>query len=991
MVVVECDVEKLTRILQSCMISMVMLIQSKPLVARDLSPILPLPPGGSEVPFIAETLRDPEVEAQRLTDDLYAQRAFEEANALVSELNTAQGNRRLDILQDLYKIEAKKAAFFEDILASRVSVQGTYGNVQSELMKARRAVQRYASEFVRGSKDRRAQARAVYHTQASQYLIGESISENSLQKIQPQLNKALEARARFLVALAQGGRNQKELQALSQSLGTYGRISVPLLLAKREGPNLRTRILQAGRQTRGMARNDREKVLAYGINLWLAKEGRRAQWSQAPIDLNAHKDLSLARAVSERVVLQNSNRRNYSGAIRYYRGLLDNMKGQAQLVAITNRILDLEAAQAQAQKSFVSYEKTLIRFHEFYQNSSILGSGQETLVSEVQDQVKARHRRLVSQQLALGKSARISRVQRSDAIRMGNTFLEGFASDAEKVGLKADIARLYVLNEQHAKAVSYYMELKGQTQGQQSQQFLTLAMQSQRVLAEWPERAPWQGVIKEKGAERQALLKMYEERVASTKSWDDLAHVGLLNIQLGQGTRAFEIWTDGLEKNPQGPQAQLASGMMLSSYRSGRQWQKLEDLSRLNIKARMVPVFQGQRLDAVALLGDALFEGGKEHFVGSRFGNASQKLAEFVRAYRSDRRRPEGLFVLGKSYHMDQKHPQSVETLYALVNEYPSSAYDREALLLGGSWSMPMAWEDQTIFFYQRFADKYGRDGKAPGVRMTLVQLYMGREHYGNAVRAHAAQTNDPQVSRAQQIESALAVMHIEERYGEPRHAIWGATKAKDLSGQNPIVVAEVLAFEARQAAAANNLTRIQQIEAQLSSIGLSDRTVIEALALTRLMLAEKQATLTKQDIFNLEQTDPYQTLQAQYGVFLKTKASYEKVCAPGPSSYCGLAMLRLSETTRLSLSSIENLTIAQTLEESQVRRFDQQKLAIIATITQTAAKADTVALGISEQGETIPEWSQEIVVNNSDASLDRSHGAIGNGYVQWLPVRADR
>jgi hypothetical protein len=49
------------------------------------------------------------------------------------------------------------------------------------------------------------------------------------------------------------------------------------------------------------------------------------------------------------------------------------------------------------------------------------------------------------------------------------------------------------------------------------------------------------------------------------------------------------------------------------------------------------------------------------------------------------------------------------------------------------------------------------------------------------------------------------------------------------------------------------------------------------------------------------------------------------------------------------------------------------------------------VALGISEKGDTLPVWSQEIVVNSSEGNLDRSHGAIGNGYVQWMPVKTDR
>jgi hypothetical protein len=101
--------------------------------------------------------------------------------------------------------------------------------------------------------------------------------------------------------------------------------------------------------------------------------------------------------------------------------------------------------------------------------------------------------------------------------------------------------------------------------------------------------------------------------------------------------------------------------------------------------------------------------------------------------------------------------------------------------------------------------------------------------------------------------------------------------------------------------------------------------------------------------------------------------------------------MLRLSETTRNSLTAIEPLSIAQTLDEATVQKFEQQKLAVINVITQTASQADVIALGISEKGDTTPVASQEISVNSSDGNLDRNQGAIGNGYIQWMPVKTDR
>lgn len=964
-----------------------------PLLAQNWEPIFPLP-AASELPFIPEALRDPELERRRLTDDIYAQRAFEEQAAQLKELDLAQGNRRLELMRETYRSSAILAMFYEDVLGGRLSLQGNYGQAAQELDKMRRLVQRFASEYARQSKDRNAQAHALYHASVARYLTGEGLSGDYLMKLKKRLSRPLQARITYLIALGQG-RNpdlklRRELQASLASLSSSGRISAQLYLATIDTQNASAlgRLDRAVADAKGRSRVDREKVSSYALTVWRKKEGARIQWARSPLRLKQNQDLEISKAVLERAALQASKGSNYTPAIRFYGSLADSSQGQPRLAQLINRVLELEAAQYRSSRSPIAYERALIRSQQILARPGILGEKRDQEAQQALAQVRQRHRTLVSQLIQSSKQRTAPQAGRRDTIRVAQTFLKSFAAPEDRVPLKAEIANLYYLNEQHVEAVKLYVELKGETQGQASQQYLLLAMRSQRTLAAWPEKAPWQGVPPQRENYRRVLLAMYNERLEASGSWDDRAHIGLLYISLGQTPTAFEMWTAALQKDSQGVSAQLASGMMLNSYKLARQWQKLEDLSRNLLKLRVLPLHQNRRLDVSVFLADALFEGGKEHFAAKRYKESSEKLAEFTRLYKSEPRRAEAMFVLGKSYHLDQKHPQSVETMYALVNEYPGSPFEHDALLFGGSWAKPMAWEDQTIYFYQRFADKYGRDPKAPMVRATLVELYMGRELYGNAVRAQAAQAEDPQVSREQRIKSALAVMHTEERYGEAKHAQWGANKAKELSGNSPLVMAEVLSFEARQAAGKNDLARIKQIEAQLVGLGSNDRGAIEALALIRFILAEKQAEQTKQEIFNLEQTDPYQTLNAQFAVFNRAKDAYEKVCAPGPSSYCGLAMLRLSETTRDSLKSIENLTIAQTLDAATVAQFDKQKLAIITSITGTAARADAVALGISEQGETLPEWSKEIEVNSSEGSLNRSHGAIGNGYIQWLPVK---
>lgn len=978
------------------MVSLLLVLGSPGVLqAQAWEPLFPLP-AASELPFIAEALRDPDLERQRLTDDIYAQRALEEQSAQLKELDLAQGNRRLDLMAEVYRSSAILAMFYEDIIGGRLSLQGEYGKAPEELVKTRRLIQRFGSEFARQTKDKNAQAHALYHASVARYLNAEGVGSDYLLKLQKRLKRPLAARVNYLIALGQG-RNpdlkiKGQLQASLPLYSTMGRISAQLYLATVETQNstAMARLDRAVGDSQGRSKADREKVSSYGLTIWRKKEGARIQWARSPLRLRQNQDLEISKAVQERAVLQASKGSNYAAAIRFYGSMADSSQGQPRIVPLMNRVLDLEAAQYRSSRSPLAYERALIKVQQILARPGILGEKRDQEAQNALAAVKQRHRNLVAQLIQSSKQRTASPANRRDTIRVAQTFLKGFALAEDRVPLKSEIANLYYMNEQHVEAVKVYVELKTETQGPASQQYLLLALRSQRILAGWPEKAPWQGIERQKVNYRRVLLAMYEERLQASGSWDDRAQVGLIYINLGQTPKAFEIWTAALQKDGQGSSAQLASGMMLNTYKVARQWQKLEDLSRNLLKLRVSPIYQNRVLDTRVFLADALFEGGKEHFAGKRYAEASQKLQEFVRLYKSEARRPEAMFVLGKSYHLDQKHAQSVETMYALVNEYPNSSFEHDALLFGGAWAKPMAWEDQTIYFYQRFADKFGKDPKAPGVRASLVELYMGRELYGNAVRAHAAQAEDPQVSRELRIKSALAVMHTEERYGEAKHAQWGANKAKELSGNSPAVIAEVLSFEARQAAASNKTARIIEIEAQLSNLGSRDRGAIEALALTRYILAEKQAELTKQEIFNLEQTNPYETLNAQFAIFNKAKAAYEKVCAPGPSSYCGLAMLRLSETTRDSLKSIENLTIAQTLDAATVAQFDKQKLAIITSITGTAARADAVALGISEQGETLPEWSKEIEVNSSEGSLNRSHGAIGNGYIQWLPVKAD-
>lgn len=958
--------------------------------AFGMGPILPIVKPSAEIPMLQESARDPDLAFEQISDDGEAQRLIAQSKVDAENLLKADPARKQELLEALMKAHQRFAYFFEDVRAGRLP-SSEKSDLGSVIARHRSEASRYAAELLKARSTE--QGQALYVIGMNQIANGDSSGFAYLSKARKALGKDRALRLDFLTLVKSGGKDspamRKALNQYMAALGASGQVAGNLYLARidKQAAGALSKAVKAATK---LPRVDRENTIAYALQLWTARNKGKVQYAKLPFDLKTHSDLAITRAVRERAVLQASGR-NLMPALQFYRSIVDVNRATPLLAPVLDRILEIEEAKAASSKSYAGYEKALISALEMMSDKSALGKGHEKEAQASQARIAARYRGFVSSMVIASKKANATKAIRSQTIAIINTYVANRATPADKVIFRTELGRIYALNGQHAEAVRTFMDLKKEATGAKAQEFLLAAMASQRVLAAWPIKAPWDGIPKKNLAARTTLAEMYDERFTATKNWDDLAHQGLLLININNSAKAFQAWMKNLEKNPSGPHAQLAAGMMMASYQSARNWQKLEDVSRLAIKAKLSPIFGKRALDAVALLGDALFEGGREHFAQKRYGPASEKLAEFTKKYRKDKRRTEAMFVLAKAYHYDSKHPASVETLLALVNEYPGSPYEHDALLFGGDWTVPMAWEDQTIFFYQRFIERFAKDPKVPAIRMSLSELYMGRELYGNAVRLHAAHVEDARVAKADRINSALMIMAIEERYGDAKYAVWGAAKAREISKDDPLIVARVVSFEARRAAKSGDINKVRQLEATLSKLNVNERSVIESLAQLRFLLAEKQALETKQEIFNLAQTDPLKTLTAQYAIFQKTQAAYDRVCAAGTTTYCGFAMLRLSESTRNSLASIENLSIAQTLDEKSVRSFEAQKLGIINAIGKSAARADSIALGISEKGETTPEWSQEIVVNNTDSNLERSHGATGSGYVQWMPVKSEQ
>ena len=257
------------------------------------------------------------------------------------------------------------------------------------------------------------------------------------------------------------------------------------------------------------------------------------------------------------------------------------------------------------------------------------------------------------------------------------------------------------------------------------------------------------------------------------------------------------------------------------------------------------------------------------------------------------------------------------------------------------------------------------------------------------ATRLYLAHSEDKRVTNIDRIDAALTVMDIEERSWDTTFAKKGAKIARSLAGKNDDeTLAFVLAFEARQAAKNDKRKKLAQIERKLSRVSLESRDTREALAQTRMIIAQGYNKKDSQEVFNLGLKDPLKALDKRYADFIQIKNWFDKVCDSGSSSFCAPAMMQLAEKSRKTLEIIEDITMVQTLAETAVKSFEDRKLHIITYLDQVARESEERALDLSESGETTPQWAREVQWASEDSSdLNQTNTTSGNGYVQWLPT----
>ncbi len=979
------------------------------LKAQGLGPVLPLATSSFDLPGLSDALRDPSLVKRRPEDDGDANRLASEIKELRSDLSRAAGERAAELNEQTYQDYAILAYYFEDIASGRLA--GDKGKASANLQTVRGLLAQYATAAERTSKDARVKARAEFHLYAAQYLSGQNRGK-AIQGLKDlakaSLDQNLKNRAAMMVALGQldsgsaadKAKAQASLKNLAASLPAAAQVAVRLDLGRslaglsRAGkkvqatnPAYRGQLAAASQKASSLAPADKERALNYTIAVWRQGEGRAMQWSKVPFRMSAYGQSLTVKAIVERAALEDWAQNRRPQAIRKYESLAKSLTGNATRAELDLRALEMQRGVYATAKDPKPFERALVNAEKTYLDTGLLGDGNEAKVKTVRAEILRRHKGLVYGEMARVATAQASTGERKRAIGMAQNYLRSTDDLAEVETVKGKIANLYVLSNMHSEAVGLYKELAETSKSDKVPQYWGLAIKSQSVLAAWPSDVPWQGVKGGKEAEREELLNLYKKLAETSPNkadWFVAAQTGLLDIQLGRGDAAFAAWREKLAKDSNGSHAANAAGYMMIAYQKAGAWGDVEALARLALGHKMQPLYRNAPVVANDMLALALLEGGKKSLEAGEFPVAVLKLKEFVAQHQDAKRHDEGFFLLSSAYRGAGQHSEAIKTLLAFADRYPRSTYARTAMLNGGDWSAPMAFEDNAMFFYNRFLTGFSGDAEAPRVRESLTALYMGRELYAEALGILNSVVRNPSTPGEQKALAVAEIMDIEERHGSMQRASLAADLLIKGKSVNEAMKANAYPLKARMAQSGGRSAEVRGIEATLSSLGSSQETQ-EAIGEARYLMAVNQAKGIAKKYYNLELTNPEGILAQRYEAFKQARAAYQHVCEGGISSFCAPAMVKLTQMSMNFVKSIEDIMVQETLARNLVAHFNGYKQSVYNDVSKTSERADAKATASLKEGATDPYWTEAVLwQNTADWNFDRVSGETGNGYVQW-------
>ncbi|MFW7379098.1 MAG: tetratricopeptide repeat protein [Oligoflexus sp.] len=776
---------------------------------------------------------------------------------------------------------------------------------------------------------------------------------------------------------------QQGRQYLRKALGlsVYGNLGHRLLsalveanldaegnLSETASPDGLKHLAYVAKVARGMPRGIQEPIFNTILFIW--EHAYQASNQKPPFDLESASGVPPVDAFIEKQALKHLAAGKTSAALVAYQSLADAYRGQVLEISFQQRIWQIEYDSFLAIKDTQSIEKRFASLYGKYARKRDGSAEYRKALRNFFRNMRTQYHQIVAQRLNEALQATDSRL---DTVALVERYLKYDMGRRISFPIKMRLAQLYRKTNQHSRAVDVYLDLAKD----KPLQAYTLAAEAQSFIAQWPALPPWQQLpVANLPDERRKLIDIYEKTLALKKQddWQILAHLGLLQQSLGQEAAMEKLWLERLKNASANQHSQEAGGRLLSGFYQSKRWLPLIQLADL-LKQRKINATQNmQNLSVDPLLADALFFQGQDDLQKKNFNQAISYYNQFVQLFANEARIAIVYYNLAQSFIGAGRMLPALNAIKVLIDRFPALENRNQILLQGGQWAgRSQQTVEYAFFFYGKYLREFATAPDIPQVRETLANLYYQRKLYGWAARLYKEQSLGKVVPVAMQLNAALKYMEIEEKFGQPQDAAFGAQRVLQLAAAGSPAVAKAYAFLARYAANRGDLATMKSMEPQLIQISSQSAEGREALGHIRFKMAEMQTRPITNRESNAALRDPEGAIKQYYQAYEVERQHYAKVCQGGISTFCAPSLLRLVMLSQMASEAIRKVEIADTLGPERVNAFNVFKQLHIAKIEEQEKSLAKDSIRLAEQGTTSDLWRSEIL---KSLAMDRYQAA---------------
>ena len=693
-------------------------------------------------------------------------------------------------------------------------------------------------------------------------------------------------------------------------------------------------------------------VLDTAFFLWRARD---PEMKSSPFPIESYAGLLPADAYKESQALADLVAKRYGAAVAHYETLAKSYVKSKYGVRMDRRIWGLHLRSYRQTRSVDKLQAAFQQYWPKYARAS-------------QGEAQALSRKIIGDYKKFSKSLIIRgfKAKPAAAVAIANIdfLLTYLKSREEAYEFKFRKAQLLSVVGKDAEAVDVYLDIAKEKPAIN----YANAIKVQSRLAGWPAQPPWTTSIGPGDAEsRKKLLTIYDRSTkykGSKTNWVSLAHIGLLYRVLGNPAAAEALWMKFLQQNARADNnAMEAAGTLFAEAYQQKSWNSVIDLGYLALKNKFIMTYKLKPVSFQKPFADALFFQSASDLAARNYSRSTQYLSDFIKYFPADARLATAYHNLADSYMGLGKLIYALNAKKVLVDKFPKYPKIRDVLLKAGAWAKGnKKTVEYTFYFYGKFLKMFQTDAATSTVREQLAQLYLGQKLYGWASRLYKEQALSPQNQPNVQLKAALNYLEIEEKYGQPKDAAFGANRILQLAPAGSAPAGRAFSFLARYAVSRNDIKAMQALEPKLISYLKSSPDAKQALGMMKFKMAQIFTRPIQNTEANAFLKDPEGAIKGFFDTFVKEKTHYEAVCSIGISESCAPALFKLVSFTESAMIAINDVEIASTLEASRVNAFKVFKQLHLGKLEAVAKGYSQKSLQLARSGSTSNLWKTEIV-----------------------------